>query len=80
MKSRSKKLLDKSIAATVAAIEIYNKPNFQYREETFSILAVNGWELLFKAKWLAENGNRIQSLYAREQNKKKIEVKAISEQ
>ena len=71
MKSRSKKLLDKSIAATVAAIEIYNKPDFQYREETFSILAINGWELLFKAKWLDENGNKIQSLYVRERRQKK---------
>ena len=71
MKSRSKTLLDKSIAATVAAIEIYNKPDFQYREETFSILAINGWELLFKAKWLDENGNKIQSLYVRERRQKK---------
>ena len=71
MKSRSKKLLDKSIAVTVAAIEIYNKPDFQYREETFSILAINGWELLFKAKWLDENDNKIQSLYVRERRQKK---------
>ena len=46
MKSSSEELIDRSIAATVAAIEIYNKPNFLYREETFSILAINGWELL----------------------------------
>lgn len=79
MKSRSQKLLDKSIAATVAAIEIYNKPDFQYREETFSILAINGWELLFKAKWLAENGNRIQSLYAKKRPKKKDGSKSNKE-
>ena len=66
MKSRSKELLDRSIAATVAAIEIYNKPNFPYRAETFCILAINGWELLLKAKWLKENRNRIQSLYVKE--------------
>lgn len=71
MKSRSKTLLDKSIAATVAAIEIYNKPDFQYRGETFSILAINGWELLLKAKWLDENGNKIQSLYVKERRQKK---------
>ena len=71
MKSRSQKLLDKSIAATVAAIEIYNKPDFQYRGETFSILAINGWELLLKAKWLDENGNKIQSLYVKERRQKK---------
>ena len=71
MKSRSKRLLDKSIAATVAAIEIYNKPDFQYRGETFSILAINGWELLFKAKWLNENNNKIRSLYVKERRQKK---------
>ena len=76
MKSRSKELLDKSIAATVAAIEIYNKPDFQYREETFSILAINGWELLLKAKWLAENDNKIQSLYVRERRQKKDKSKS----
>ena len=80
MKSRSKRLLDKSIAATVAAIEIYNKPDFQYRGETFSILAINGWELLFKAKWLNENNNKIRSLYVKERRQKKMEVEAIRKQ
>lgn len=65
MKSRSKELVDKAIAATVSAIEIYNKPDFRYRAETFCILAINGWELLFKAKWLKENNNKIQSLYVK---------------
>ena len=41
MKSRSKELVDKSILAMVSAIEIYNKPNFSYREETLAILAVD---------------------------------------
>lgn len=66
MKSRSKELLDRSIAATVAAIEIYNKPDFQYREETFAVLATNGWELLLKAKWLALHKNKARSLYVTE--------------
>jgi hypothetical protein len=35
MRARSKELLDRSIAATVAGIEIYNKPDFRYREERF---------------------------------------------
>ena len=46
MKSRSKELLDRAIAATISAIEIYNKPDFLYREEAFAVLAINGWELL----------------------------------
>lgn len=71
MKSRSKELLDKSIAAMVAAIEIYNKPDFQYRAETFAILAVNSWELLLKSKYLMLHNNRIRSLYVFETVKNK---------
>lgn len=59
----SGKLLDKSIQAALSAIEIYNKPDFKYREETFSILMVNAWELLVKAKIVHANGDRIESLY-----------------
>jgi hypothetical protein len=66
MKARSKELLDRAIAATVAAIEIYNKPDFLYREEAFAVLAINGWELLLKAKWLADHNNQIRSLYVME--------------
>ncbi len=70
MKSRLQELTDKSIAAMVSAIEIYNKPDFKYREETFSILAINAWELLLKAKWLKDNNNAIHSLYVLEIRKK----------
>ena len=50
----------------VSAIEIYNKPNFLYRGETFAILAINSWELLFKAKTLQSNDNNMSSLYVYE--------------
>jgi len=62
MKSKSQELVDKSIAAMISAIEIYNKPDFKYREETFSILAINAWELLLKAKWIKDNGNKVSSI------------------
>lgn len=71
MKSRSQELLEKSISAMLSAIEIYNKPDFKYREETFSILAINSWELLLKARWLKENNNQIRCLYIYEKTKKK---------
>ena len=71
MKSRSKTLLDKAIAATISAVEIYNKPDFRYRGETFAILAINGWELLVKAKWLHENNNKIHFLYVKDKRQKK---------
>jgi DNA-binding transcriptional ArsR family regulator len=35
----------------LSAIEIYNKPNFSCREETYSILATNAVKLLFKAQY-----------------------------
>ncbi len=70
MKSRTQDLLDKSIAAMVSAIEIYNKPDFLYRGETFAILAINSWELLFKAKTLQLNKNKMSSLYVFENKQK----------
>ena len=33
----------------LAAVEIYNKPQMSYRDECFTILLVNAWELLAKA-------------------------------
>ena len=71
MKARSKELLDRAIAATIAAIEIYNKPDFRYREEAFAVLAINGWELPLKAKWLASHGNELGALYVYEASKSK---------
>lgn len=44
-------LIDKSINSMLSAIEIYNKPDFKYREEAFAIFAINSWELLFKARY-----------------------------
>jgi hypothetical protein len=52
----------------LCAIEIYNKPTFAYRDETFCILAVNAWELLIKAKVLADNGERLEVLYVPQSN------------
>jgi hypothetical protein len=66
MKARSLELVEKSIAAMVSAIEVYNKPDFKYREETFAVLAINAWELLLKAKWLKDHGNKMRSLYVTE--------------
>src|SRR5712664_3495497 len=42
-------LLKNANAALLAAIELYNKPQFQYRDECFVILLLNAWELLLKA-------------------------------
>lgn len=51
-------LLGNSISSMLAAIEIYNKPRFDYRSECFVILLLNAWELAFKAI-LSKNKIRI---------------------
>lgn len=58
-----KSFVDKSIGAALSAIEIYNKPDFKYREETFSILMINSWELLLKAKIIKENSGDLKCIY-----------------
>lgn len=62
--TNSKDLSKKSVDAAISAIEIYNKPDFSYREEAFSLLMVNAWELLLKAKWLADRNEDLNTLYA----------------
>ncbi len=69
MKSRSRALADKSLEAMLAALEIYNKPRYDYREEAFAILATNAWELLLKARIMQLDGNRVSSLYVKERRK-----------
>lgn len=66
-----RRFLDKAHAAIISAVEIYNKPSFQYREENFAILALNAWELLLKAKLLkdAENDIRVLRVYESRRNK-----------
>ncbi|OGS04511.1 MAG: hypothetical protein A3G41_03865 [Elusimicrobia bacterium RIFCSPLOWO2_12_FULL_59_9] len=57
-------LIRNSIDAALASIEIYNKPNFPYREQIFTILIINAWELLLKAKIIKDNGDQVTSIYA----------------
>jgi len=64
--SLSKELAEKSVQAGVSAIEVYNKPDFSYREEAFSLLMVNAWELLLKAKWLLDHEEKMESLFETE--------------
>lgn len=72
--ARHARLDRKAEAALIAAIEIYNKPDFRYREETFAILALNAWELLLKARLLQINKNKLSVLYSYENKKTKAGV------
>ncbi|MFQ5764393.1 MAG: DUF3644 domain-containing protein [Rhodospirillales bacterium] len=53
-----RKLLGNAKAALMAAIEIYNKPMFEYRDECVVILLLNAWELILKTT-LSKNGESI---------------------
>ncbi len=64
-------LLIKSVHCMLSAIEIYNKPNIYYREESFAILAINSWELLTKAQLLKINSYNMGSIYAKQKKRKK---------
>lgn len=70
MKTRSRSLLEKSLGAMLAALEVYNKPVFNYREESFVILAVNSWELLLKARVVQLSSNKISSILVYENRRK----------
>jgi len=59
-------VVKKSRAACVAAVETYNRASSPYREETFSILMINAWELLLKARVMKENAGKRSSIYAYE--------------
>ena len=69
--SNSNICLQKSLEAAKAAIELYNKPVFPYRDESFAILMINAWELLLKAKRIKSNNNRMSSIYVKEKVKNK---------
>lgn len=56
-------LLENSIQAAISSIEIYNKPDFKYREQVFTILNINAWELLLKGKILKDANDDLESLY-----------------
>jgi|ERR1700733_14760295 len=70
------RLVEKATAAMVAAIEIYNKPTFDYREETFCLLALNAWEILLKARIIQSNGGDFRRVYVYETRETKAGKKS----
>ena len=51
------RLVDKSIEAYALSLETINRVTIQYRIEAFCFLICNAWELLLKAKVIADAGN-----------------------
>ena len=68
------KFVDKAQAAIMSAVEVYNKPSFAYREETFALLALNAWELLLKAKVLKDGDNYLKVIRVYEARKTKAGI------
>ena len=60
-----------AVSALVAAVEIYNKPTVEYREQTFVVLLVNAWEVLLKARIVQLSGNKMASIIEREEGTKR---------
>ena len=67
----STKMARVAVAALLAAVEICNKPSFKYREQAFAILMVNAWETFIKARVIQQNGEKINSIYRRDQQSKR---------
>jgi len=67
----TKKLLEKSKGSFVLALEVFNKPTVQYRVEAFSILFINAWEILLKARIYEINKGKKSSIYYRKKRNKK---------
>lgn len=60
-------------AALLAAIEIYNKPTVEYREQTFALLVTNAWEVLLKARIVQSANGKVQSIYRRKRGSRLID-------
>lgn len=73
------KLFDKSIAAITAAVEIYNKPGFQYRDETFALLVLNAWELILKARVVQVDPNKQKAIHVYQRRPTKAGVLGTKE-
>lgn len=60
-----------AVSALVAAVEIYNKPTVEYREQTFAVLVINAWEVLLKARIVQQNSNKLAAIIDREEGSRR---------
>ncbi|MBI2858156.1 MAG: DUF3644 domain-containing protein [Chloroflexi bacterium] len=65
MKRLTRNLTNNSLEAFILALETINRPSVTYRAEAFCFLFCNAWELLMKAKLLADGGK---IFYKKERN------------
>src|SRR5690606_18071277 len=65
------RLVEKSIEAYILALETVNRLSIKYRVETFAFLICNAWELLLKAKILADSRSRYSIYYKPKRGEKR---------
>lgn len=75
----SAKLFDKAASAITSAVEVYNKPGFRYRDETFALLALNAWELMLKARLVQINGGKQKAIFIYEKRQTRSGVPSTKE-
>lgn len=75
----TKKLIKKSNDAFLISLEVFNKPTFSYRTESFSFLFTNAWELLLKAYIYQENKGKKLSIFRRKRRNVKRESISLDE-
>ncbi|MGH8830019.1 MAG: DUF3644 domain-containing protein [Polaromonas sp.] len=73
------KLFDKAVAAITSAVEIYNKPGFQYRDEAFALLALNAWELMLKARVVQVDAGKQRAIFVYQKKMTKAGVQSTKE-
>ena len=77
--SLSKRMARTAISALVAAVEIYNKPTVEYREQTFAVLLVNAWEVLLKARIVQINNNKMSPILERKPKSRVFKTDEVTE-
>ena len=65
-------------SALLAAIEIYNKPRVEFREQTLALLLTNAWEILLKARLVQQSGGELESIYVLDTNSGKYKKDKVS--
>ena len=59
--------------ALLAAIELYNKPRAEYREQTVGFLLVNAWEILIKARIIQQSKGKLEAIARRRRDSRRYE-------
>ncbi len=79
MRKLTRQLLDKSKGAFILSVELYNKPTIDYRNESFSMLFTNAWELLLKAKLYEDSDGKQLSIFRPKKRNQKRQSKTLDE-